>query len=52
MDDLVVTREDSPLQQDTADFAGTSAKDKMGDEPTENLRPRHCHKVFRSPMVR
>lgn len=30
----------------SADFVGTSVKNHMGREPTENLRPRHCHKVW------
>ena len=51
VDDRMLTSKDLLLQQETADFAGTSAREKMGSEPIENSRPRHHHKVFENHLV-
>lgn len=46
-DDIMLTCEDlASAAGHSADFVGTSVKNHMGREPTENLRPRHCHKVW------
>lgn len=44
-DDVMLTCEDLPLLLDTVGFAGTSVKEEMGNERTENSRPGHRHKV-------
>lgn len=46
IDDTMLTCEDLPLLQDTADCARTSARERMGGEPKENSRSRNYHKVI------
>lgn len=51
INDATLTCEHWPLPRDTADFAGTSARERMAGEPTEHSRPRYQSKDFRSRLV-
>ena len=48
IDDVMLSCEDLPH---SAGFAGTSARERMGSEPTQNSRPSQCHKASGSHMV-
>ena len=45
-DDTMLTFEDSALWQYTLGFVRIFVKVKMNGEPTENLWPRHYHKIL------
>lgn len=52
IDCIMLTCEDLPLLKDTENFYGTSIRERMDSEPTENSRLKHHNKVFGSHFIR